>query len=129
MARRPREPGQAEQAKFRHRGAPLETFHTFPAGSRMGVVPFSGFVTLEASPNPVCQPLGHHAPGPGWGSFLCPWGGGRALTTPDSTLFVSGRLISFGGAVRVENNTFIALPKWATVGQGFQDSVSPLADV
>ena len=67
MARRPREPGQAEQAKFRHRGAPLETFHTFPAGSRMGVVPFSGFVTLEASPNPVCQPLGQHAPGHGWG--------------------------------------------------------------
>ena len=67
MARRPREPGQAEQAKFRHRGALLETFHTFPTGSRMGVVPFSGFVTLEASPNPVCQPLGQHAPGPGWG--------------------------------------------------------------
>ena len=33
----------------------------------MGVVPFSGFVTLEASPNPVYQPLGQHAPGPDWG--------------------------------------------------------------
>lgn len=64
MARRPREPGQAMQAEPQPRGAPLETFHTFPAGSRVGIVPFSGFVTLEASLSPVCQPLGTACSGP-----------------------------------------------------------------
>lgn len=57
MARRPQEPGQARRLSL-NIGAPLETFHTFPAGFRMGVVMFSGFVTLEASLGPVCQPPG-----------------------------------------------------------------------
>lgn len=52
------------QAKPQHCGAPLETFHPFPPGSRMGVVTFSGFVTLEASLGPVCQPLGTACTGP-----------------------------------------------------------------
>lgn len=37
---------------------PFGNFPHLPTGSRMGVVPVSGFLILEASLGPVCQPLG-----------------------------------------------------------------------